>query len=86
IQAEADKIGIQVSISSRAKHFYSIYQKMRKRNKEPSELFDLLALRVQAAGRERRARHRCRKGNFGQGFCGLDKRGGYGVGQAEWQA
>ncbi len=46
IQAEADKIGIQVSISSRAKHFYSIYQKMRKRNKEPSELFDLLALRV----------------------------------------
>lgn len=46
IQAEADKIGIHVSISSRAKHFYSIYQKMRKRNKEPSELFDLLALRV----------------------------------------
>lgn len=46
IQAEADKTGIQVSISSRAKHFYSIYQKMRKRNKEPSELFDLLALRV----------------------------------------
>ena len=46
IQAEADKIGIQVSISSRAKHFYSIYQKMRKRNKEPSELFDLLALRI----------------------------------------
>ena len=46
IQVEADKIGIQVSISSRAKHFYSIYQKMRKRNKEPSELFDLLALRV----------------------------------------
>lgn len=46
IQEEADKLGIKVSISSRAKHFYSIYQKMRKRNKEPSELFDLLALRV----------------------------------------
>ena len=46
IQAEADKLGIKVSISSRAKHFYSIYQKMRKRNKEPSELFDLLALRI----------------------------------------
>lgn len=46
IQEEADKLGIKVSISSRAKHFYSIYQKMRKRNKEPSELFDLLALRI----------------------------------------
>lgn len=46
IQEEAKKAGIEVSISSRAKHFYSIYQKMRKRNKEPGELFDLLALRV----------------------------------------
>ena len=46
IQAEAEKQGIQVTITSRAKHFYSIYQKMRKRNKEPGELFDLLALRV----------------------------------------
>ena len=46
IQGEAKKAGIEVSISSRAKHFYSIYQKMRKRNKEPGELFDLLALRI----------------------------------------
>lgn len=46
IQNEAKKAGISVTISSRAKHFYSIYQKMRKRNKEPGELFDLLALRV----------------------------------------
>lgn len=46
IKAEADKLGIQISITSRAKHFYSIYQKMRKRNKEPGELFDLLALRI----------------------------------------
>lgn len=47
IQAEADKAGIQkISITSRAKHFYSIYQKMRKRNKEAGELFDLLALRI----------------------------------------
>ncbi|MDE5899378.1 MAG: HD domain-containing protein, partial [Treponemataceae bacterium] len=46
INAEAERAGIQVSISSRAKHFYSIYQKMRKRNKEPGELFDLLALRI----------------------------------------
>ena len=46
IYKSAEKNGISVTIQSRAKHFYSIYQKMRKRNKEASELFDLLALRV----------------------------------------
>ena len=46
IQKEADKMGMKVEITSRAKHFYSIYQKMRKRNKEAGELFDLLALRI----------------------------------------
>lgn len=46
IQAEADKIGIKVEISSRAKHFYSIYQKMKKRNKSADDLYDLLALRI----------------------------------------
>ncbi len=46
IHTSAERSGISVSISSRAKHFYSIYQKMRKRNKEPGELYDLLALRV----------------------------------------
>lgn len=46
IYKSAEKVGISVTIQSRAKHFYSIYQKMRKRNKEASELFDLLALRV----------------------------------------
>ncbi len=46
IQAAAKNAGVEISVSSRAKHFYSIYQKMRKRNKEASELFDLLALRV----------------------------------------
>ena len=46
ISDAAKEIGIDVQISSRAKHFYSIYQKMRKRNKEPGELYDLLALRI----------------------------------------
>lgn len=41
-----EQAGIKVSISSRAKHFYSIYQKMRKRNKGADELYDLLALRI----------------------------------------
>lgn len=42
----ANRAGIEVQISSRAKHFFSIYQKMRKRNKEASELYDLLAMRI----------------------------------------
>lgn len=46
IQLKAEKMGIQVTIMSRAKHYYSIYQKMRKRNKSASELYDLLALRI----------------------------------------
>ena len=46
IYKSSEKLGIKVSIQSRAKHFYSIYQKMRKRNKAASELFDLLALRI----------------------------------------
>jgi GTP diphosphokinase / guanosine-3',5'-bis(diphosphate) 3'-diphosphatase len=46
IYKSADKAGIKVTITSRAKHFYSIYQKMKKRNKEADELYDLLALRI----------------------------------------
>lgn len=46
ILKHAAKDGLEVSISSRAKHFYSIYQKMRKRNKAAEELYDLLALRI----------------------------------------
>ena len=46
IYKAANRAGLDVAISSRAKHFYSIYQKMRKRNKAVDELFDLLALRV----------------------------------------
>lgn len=46
IYTATEKAGISVNITSRAKHFYSIYQKMKKRNKEPGELYDLLALRI----------------------------------------
>lgn len=46
IYKSAEKMGIHVTIKSRAKHFYSIYQKMRKRNKGADELYDLLALRI----------------------------------------
>ncbi|MCR4939741.1 MAG: RelA/SpoT family protein [Treponemataceae bacterium] len=46
IYKAAEKAGIKVTISSRAKHFYSIYQKMKKKGKAPDEIYDLLALRV----------------------------------------
>ncbi|NLK46776.1 MAG: bifunctional (p)ppGpp synthetase/guanosine-3',5'-bis(diphosphate) 3'-pyrophosphohydrolase [Treponema sp.] len=46
IEAEAKKADIEVVVKGRAKHFYSIYQKMRKRNKTADELFDLLAIRI----------------------------------------
>ncbi|MGI5070348.1 bifunctional (p)ppGpp synthetase/guanosine-3',5'-bis(diphosphate) 3'-pyrophosphohydrolase [Treponema pectinovorum] len=46
IYKAAEKAGISVSVSSRAKHFYSIYKKMQKRNVPASGLYDLLALRV----------------------------------------
>jgi len=46
IQKEAVLSGIDITMSSRAKHFYSIYQKMRKRNKGAEELYDLMGLRI----------------------------------------
>lgn len=41
-----EKAGIHVQVKSRAKHFWSIYQKMKKRNKSADELYDLLAIRI----------------------------------------
>ncbi len=38
--------GLDVDVMSRAKHFYSIYQKMRKRSKSADELYDLSGIRV----------------------------------------
>lgn len=46
IYRSAERMNIHVTISSRAKHFYSIYKKMQKRNVPASQLYDLLALRI----------------------------------------
>jgi len=46
LKAEAEKIGLNVEVATRAKHFYSIYQKMRRRNKRADEIFDLFGVRV----------------------------------------
>jgi GTP diphosphokinase / guanosine-3',5'-bis(diphosphate) 3'-diphosphatase len=46
LQAELDKVDIPAEIAGRAKHFYSIYEKMAKRGKEFNEIYDLTAMRV----------------------------------------
>ncbi|TXT47750.1 MAG: GTP pyrophosphokinase [Spirochaetes bacterium] len=46
IRRAAIKAQMKVDISSRAKHFYSIYQKMRRKGKPAEELYDLLGLRL----------------------------------------
>ena len=46
IQGELDKIHLEGEIKGRAKHFYSIYRKMKNSHKDISDIFDLLAVRV----------------------------------------
>ena len=43
---ELSGVGIEADIVGRAKHFYSIYDKMVRKGKEFNEIFDLIALRV----------------------------------------
>jgi GTP pyrophosphokinase len=59
LASELEKAGIDADISARAKHFYSIYEKMVKRGKEFNEIYDLTAMRVIAE----------RSGREGQGDC-----------------
>jgi GTP pyrophosphokinase len=46
LQAELEKVDIPAQISARAKHFYSIYEKMAKKGREFNEIYDLTAMRV----------------------------------------
>lgn len=46
LKREFDKADIQVDIQGRPKHFYSIYNKMTKQNKDLNELYDLIAVRA----------------------------------------
>jgi GTP pyrophosphokinase len=44
--SELQQLGIEADISGRAKHFYSIYSKMTKKDREFNEIYDLTAMRV----------------------------------------
>src|SRR5207248_9143421 len=46
LQGELGKVDIPAEISGRAKHFYSIYDKMAKKGREFNEIYDLTAMRV----------------------------------------
>ena len=46
IRDEMNKVGIQAQVMGRPKHLYSIYQKMAKKGKGFSEIYDLIAVRV----------------------------------------
>ncbi len=46
IEEEFDDLDIHASISGRAKHFYSIYKKMKRDNKDIGEIYDLSAIRI----------------------------------------
>ncbi len=43
---ELEKVDIPAEITGRAKHFYSIYDKMAKKGREFNEIYDLTAMRV----------------------------------------
>jgi len=43
---ELQALGIHAEIAGRAKHFYSIYSKMTKKDREFNEIYDLTAMRV----------------------------------------
>src|SRR6266540_971055 len=46
LKQELEKVDIPADIAGRAKHFYSIYDKMAKKGREFNEIYDLTAMRV----------------------------------------
>lgn len=46
IKEKLEAAGIEAEIKGRAKHFYSIYRKMKRDNKSVNEIYDLSAVRV----------------------------------------
>ncbi|GAB6090427.1 RelA/SpoT family protein [Spirochaeta dissipatitropha] len=46
IYDEAEKANFPISVETRAKHFYSIYNKMKRRSKDLDEIYDTLGIRI----------------------------------------
>lgn len=46
IQKTSQQEAISISVETRAKHFYSIYKKMKKKGKPLNEIFDTLGIRI----------------------------------------
>ncbi len=46
LKIKLEEVGIEANIAGRPKHFYSIYKKMFNQNKDLSEIYDLMAVRV----------------------------------------
>ena len=46
LRDEMEKVGIDAQVMGRPKHLYSIYQKMTKKDKDFSEIYDLIAVRL----------------------------------------
>ena len=46
ILSAADREGYDVKVESRAKHFYSIFQKMKRSSKDIDQIYDLLGIRI----------------------------------------
>jgi len=46
IIAQAEQAGLAIEVKSRAKHFYSVYMKMRKRSKSADAIHDLSGIRI----------------------------------------
>ena len=46
LKDEMKKVGIDAQVMGRPKHLYSIYQKMTKKDKDFSEIYDLIAVRL----------------------------------------
>lgn len=46
IAARLEELGIPAEVQGRPKHFYSIYQKMKRQRKDLDEIYDLMAVRI----------------------------------------
>jgi len=46
LKKELENVNVKADISGRPKHFYSIYNKMRKEGKSINEIYDLIAVRI----------------------------------------